>query len=55
MKQAVDSYKAQDAAKQTVVIYDRKSGKTFNIVDVRIAPVNSGHGLEFDIDTSKAI
>ena len=55
LKQAVDSYKAQDAAKQTVVIYDRKSGKTFNIVDVRIAPVNSGHGLEFDIDTSKAI
>ena len=48
-------YKAQDADKQTAVIYDRKSGKTFNIVDVNMGSIKSGHGLEIDIDTSKAI
>ena len=55
LKQAVDMYKAQDADKQTAVIYDRKSGKTFNIVDVNMGSIKSGHGLEIDIDTSKAI
>mgnify|MGYP001771382859 FL=1 len=55
MKQAVDMYKAQDADKQTAVIYDRKSGQSFNIVDVNMGSIKSGHGLEIDIDTSKAI
>ena len=55
LKQAVDMYKAQDADKQTAVIYDRKSGQSFNIVDVNMGSIKSGHGLEIDIDTSKAI
>ena len=55
LKQAVDMYKAQDADKQTAVIYDRKTGQSFNIVDVNMGSIKSGHGLELDIDTSKAI
>lgn len=55
LKQAVDMFKAQDADKQTAVVYDRKSGQAFNIVDVSIGNMKSGHGLEIDIDTSKAI
>lgn len=55
LKQAVDMFKAQAADKQTVVIYDRKSGQVFNIVDVNMGNMKSGHGLEIDIDTSKAI
>lgn len=55
LKQAVDMFKAQNADKQTVVIYDRKSGKIFNIVDVHFGNIKSGHGLEIDIDTSKEI
>ena len=55
VKQAVDSFKAQDGETQTTVIYDRATRKFYNIVDVHMAPVKSGHGIEFDIDTSKSI
>lgn len=55
VKQAIDSFKAQDGETQTTVIYDRATRKFYNIVDVHMAPVKSGHGIEFDIDTTKAI
>lgn len=55
VKQAVDSFKAQNGEAQTTVIYDRATRKFYNIVDVHMAPVKSGHGIEFDIDTTKAI